>query len=239
MKKNKKPIIIGVIIISMVLLVAGILLWHLDREDKEKQSAESHKVPMAQEGVFPYLIPNTSLVIQKVRSYDGVFIEDGSDRNVSGISAIVVENVGDEYIEYAKISMHCNDKQLVYELKTLEPKGVMMVQESTAAIYEDGEYSDCSAEIATMDSMEMSTSYISIDETDTGAIRITNISKKDIPSVRIFYKFYKSETNVLLGGITYTTKISDLKKGETREIVPSHYEKGASRIMMVRTYDTY
>ena len=132
MKKNKKPIIIGVIIISIVLLVAGILLWYLD-----------------------------------------------------------------------------------------------------------GEYSDCSAEIATMDSMEMSTSYISIDETDTGAIRITNISEKDIPSVRIFYKFHKSETKVLLGGITYTTKISDLKKGETREIVPSHYEKGASRIMMVRTYDTY
>ena len=106
-------------------------------------------------------------------------------------------------------------------------------------LYLDGEYSDCSAEIATMDSMEMSTSYISIDETDTGAIRITNISEKDIPSVRIFYKFHKSETKVLLGGITYTTKISDLKKGETREIVPSHYEKGASRIMMVRTYDTY
>ena len=239
MKKNKKPIIIGVIIISIVLFVAGILLWYLDGEDKEKQPIESHEVPMTQEGIFPYQIPNTSLVIQKVRSYDGVFIEDGSDRKVSGISAIVVENVGDEYIEYAKISMQCNEKQLVYELKLLEPKGVIIVQESTAATYEDGEYGGCSAEIATMDSMEMSTSYISIDETDTGAIRITNISGKDIASVRIFYKFYKSETKVLLGGITYTTKISNLKKGETREIVPSHYEKGASRIMMVRTYDTY
>ena len=87
MKKNKKPIIIGAIIISIVLLVAGILLWYFAGEDKEKQSTESHKVPMTQEGVFPYQIPNTSLVIQKVRSYDGVFIEDGSDRNVSGISA--------------------------------------------------------------------------------------------------------------------------------------------------------
>ena len=87
MKKNKKPIIIGAIIISIVLLVAGILLWYFAGEDKEKQSTESHQVPMTQEGVFPYQIPNTSLVIQKVRSYDGVFIEDGSDRNVSGISA--------------------------------------------------------------------------------------------------------------------------------------------------------
>ena len=131
MKKNKKPIIIGVIIISIVLFVAGILLWYLDGEDKEKQPIESHEVPMTQEGIFPYQIPNTSLVIQKVRSYDGVFIEDGSDRKVSGISAIVVENVGDEYIEYAKISMQCNEKQLVYELKLLEPKGVIIVQEST------------------------------------------------------------------------------------------------------------
>ena len=101
MKKNKKLIIIGVIIISIVLIVAGILLWYFAGEDKEKQSTEPHKVPMTQEGVFPYQIPNTSLVIQKVRSYDGVFIEDGSDKTVSGISAIVVENVGDEYIEYA------------------------------------------------------------------------------------------------------------------------------------------
>ena len=237
MKKNKQLIIIGFIIISIILLVVGILLWN--KEDKGTQSTEPQKASMTQEGVFPYQIPNTSLVIQKVRAYDGVFIEDGSDRTVSGISAIVVENVGDEYIEYAKISMWCNAKQLVYELKLLEPKGVVIVQESTAAIYEDGEYSDFNAEIATMDSMEMATSYVSIDETAEGAIRITNVSEKDIPSVRLFYKFYKSETKVLLGGIAYTAKISDLKQGETREIVPSHYEKGASRIMMVRTYDTY
>ena len=50
MKKNKKPIIIGVIIISIVLFVAGILLWDLDGKNKEKQSTESHKVPMTQGG---------------------------------------------------------------------------------------------------------------------------------------------------------------------------------------------
>jgi len=235
MTKHKKQMIIGIAISLAVLLVGGSLLWHSYKEKMLKESESS----AVKEGMFPYKIPNTSLVIQKVRPYDGVFIEDGSDRQVSGISAIVVENTGNEYIEYAKICMQCNEKPLVYELRTLGPKGVIIVQESTAAGYEKGEYSNCSAEIATMNSMEMSTSYVSIEETDTGSIRIKNISEKDIPSVRIFYKFYKSETNVLLGGITYTTKISDLKKGETREIIPSHYEKGASRIMMVRTYDTY
>ena len=227
--------IIGGAIALAVLLLCGILLGHSQKEKASKESGDS----TVQEGMFPYKIPNTSLVIQKVRPYDGVFIEDGSDRQVAGISAIVVENTGNEYIEYAKISMQCNEKTLVYELRTMGPKDIMIVQESTAASYEDGEYSDCSTEIATMDSMEMSTSYISIEEAATGGIRITNIGKKEIPSVRIFYKFYKSETKVLLGGITYTAQIKDLKKGETREIVPSHYERGASRIMMVRTYDTY
>jgi hypothetical protein len=178
-------------------------------------------------------------VIQKVRSYDGVFIEDGSDREVFGISAIVVENTGDECIEYAKISMQCNGKPLVYELKTLEPKGIIIVQESTAAAYEEGEYGECTAEVAIMETMDMAEDYVNIEEVDAGTIRITNVSEKELPSVRIFYKFYKKETKVLLGGITYTVKISQLKQGETREIVLSHYEKGASRIMMVRTYDTY
>lgn len=229
MKKPKKKILIGVAIVLAVLIAGGIFFCY-----KEQPSG----TPDLQDGMFPYQIPNTSLVIQKVRSYDGVFIEDGSDREVFGISAIVVENTGDACIEYAKISMQCNGKPLVYELKTLEPKGVMIVQEYTAAAYEVGEYSDCTAEIAIMETMDMADEYVSIEEVDGGKVRITNISEKDIPSIRIFYKFYKSDTKVLLGGITYTVKISELKKGETREVILSHYEKGASRIMMVRTYDT-
>ena len=229
MKQPKKKILIGVAIALVVLVAGGIMFCY-----REQPSG----TPDFQDGMFPYQIPNTSLVIQKVRSYDGVFIEDGSDREVFGISAIVVENIGDECIEYAKISMQCNGKPLVYELKTLEPKGVMIVQEYTAAIYEEGKYSECTAEIAIMETMDMAEDYISIEEVDGGKVRITNISEIDIPSIRIFYKFYKSDTKVLLGGITYTVKISELQKGETREVILSHYEKGASRIMMVRTYDT-
>ena len=229
MKQPKKKILIGVAIALVVLVAGGIMFCY-----REQPSG----TPDFQDGMFPYQIPNTSLVIQKVRSYDGVFIEDGSDKEVFGISAIVVENTGDECIEYAKISMQCNGKPLVYELKTLEPKGVMIVQEYTAALYEEGEYSDCIAEVAIMETMNMAEEHVSIEEVDGGKIRITNISETDIPSIRIFYKFYKSETKVLLGGITYTVKISELKKGETREVILSHYEKGASRIMMVRTYDT-
>ena len=237
MKKKNKRWIIGGGISLIVLCVMGMLILHSPA--RKQEPVEQPEDAQVQEGMFPYRIPDTSLVIQKVRPYDGVFIEDGSDREVAMISAIVVENAGDEYIEYAKISMECNGKPLLYELKTLEPKGVIIVQESTAAAYEEGEYCNCSAEIATMGSLDMSEDYVEIEETNTGSIRITNISGKDIPSIRIFYKYYNNETKVLLGGITYTISVTDMKKGETREVIPSHYEKGVSRIMMVRTYDIY
>jgi hypothetical protein len=47
------------------------------------------------------------------------------------------------------------------------------------------------------------------------------------------------DVKVSVGGITYTSKITELKAGETRIITPSHYDKDVSRVMMVRTYDTY
>jgi hypothetical protein len=45
------------------------------------------------------------------------------------------------------------------------------------------------------------------------------------------------DTHAYVGGITYTAKISNLKANESIVITPSHYASGASKVMMVRTYD--
>ena len=41
---------------------------------------------------LPYAIPNTNLQIQKIAGYKGIFIEDGSDKEVSNITAIALKN---------------------------------------------------------------------------------------------------------------------------------------------------
>ena len=189
--------------------------------------------------VFPYLIPNSSLSIRAVKSYSGVFIEDGSDKDVSGIAAIILDNKGSEEIEYAKITLKCEGKEYIFEARTLAAGATMVVQESSGAKYVDGEYKEANAQIATMEKLEMSEKSVKVSETETGALQITNISDADIPCVRVFYKFYMEDVQVAVGGITYTSKITELKAGETRVITPSHYDKDASRVMMVRTYDTY
>ena len=215
-------------------------------EKKESQTANTTDIRSwfeenedDKDDVFPYLIPNSSLSIRAVKSYSGVFIEDGSDKDVSGIAAIILDNKGSEEIEYAKVTLKCEGKEYVFEAKTLAAGDTMVVQESSGAKYVDGEYKEANAQIATMEKLEMSEKSVKVSETETGALQITNISDGDIPCVRIFYKFYMEDVNVSVGGITYTSKITELKAGETRVITPSHYDKDASRVMMVRTYDTY
>ena len=188
---------------------------------------------------FPYSIPNSTLSIRAVKSYSGVYIEDGSDKDISNIAAIILDNKGNENIEYAKITLPYGEKEYIFEAKTLAAGATMVVQESTGAKYVEGEYGEATVVVATMEKMEMSEKSVELSETESGALKIANISGENIPCVRIFYKFYLEDIGVSVGGITYTSKITELKAGETRVITPSHYDKDASRVMMVRTYDTY
>ena len=64
----------------------------------------------------------------------------------------------------------------------------------------------------------------------------------DCVAVKRFFDEERPDAVVLaaayVGGITYTAKITNLDAGASQTITPSHYLKGSSKIMMVRTYDT-
>ena len=77
-----------------------------------------------------------------------------------------------------------------------------------------------------------------VEETAEGSLLVTNITETDIPCIRIFYKFYMYDTNVYVGGITYTAKVTNLAAGASCIVTPSHYLQGYSKIIMVKTYDT-
>lgn len=187
---------------------------------------------------FPYVIPDTELVIRYVDSYSGIFIEDGSDVEANGITAMVVTNLSNTHIEYANISLTRNGKVLAFSLSALPAGATMVVQEANATAYTDGEYYDCVCEVAEIETLEMSESLLRVEEDENGALVVTNLTDKTIPTIRIFYKFYMSDEDVYVGGITYTAKIQDLGGGASCVVSPSHYLAGGSQVVMVRTYDT-
>lgn len=187
---------------------------------------------------FPYTIPGTSLVVNQFNSYDGVFLEDGSDAEVTGISTIIVENVGGIGVEYADIVIDQSGTPLKFTASAIPAGTTIVVQEANGAAYSDSSIQECSANVALIENFEMSSSMVEVVENERGSLSVTNLGSETIPCVRIFYKFALEKGSIYVGGITYTAKITELEPGVTQEVAPSHYVAGSSEIMMVRTYDT-
>lgn len=198
--------------------------------------------PVFQEGVhgltLPYSIPGNNLVVRGIASYDGIYLEDGSDEEISGVTVMLLQNAGDTEVEYASVTVSRDGTQLQFEASALPAGAMAVVQEQNRTPFQEGTYADCSATVAEIDEFEMSENQVQIEENEDQSLTITNLTDKDIPAVRIFYKFYMEEENAYVGGITYTAKVTNLKAGDSQEIIPSHYLQGSSRIIMVRTYDT-
>lgn len=187
---------------------------------------------------FPYTIPNTNLTIQNITSYDGVFLEDGSDSDVSGIASMVLKNSGSSNVEYANITLNCNGTQLTFEVSDITAGSSVVVQEANKAAYTAGTYTDCSADVAEIDGFEMSSDKVKVEENEDGSLTVVNLTGEEIPCVRVFYKFYMDDENAYVGGITYTAKMTNLEANGSQKVTPSHYSAGYSKVVMIRTYDT-
>lgn len=256
---NKRRIFQWVAIVLVLVLVFGVV-WLLlmkdaqnkpqdnlepsqtqgSQNDTEKEETTTPTKPSAPTNYisFPYHISGTPLVIEQVNSYDGIFFEDGSDREMSNVTAIVLKNTGDECVNYLDISIERDGTQLRFAGSALGPGDTAIVLEANAKQFGTGKYSNCEAEIATEKEMEMSQDQVRVEDTAENDLLVTNITGKDIACIRVFYKFYMYETDVYVGGITYSAKLVDLAAGDSFVIRPSHYIRGYSKVVMVKTYDS-
>lgn len=207
-----------------------------DENEKPTETQPSQQKPNGY--IFPYTIPGTDLVIEQVNSYNGIFFEDGSDREVSNVTAIVLTNTGTACIEYIRITIRRDGVPMRFVASSIEAGGTVVVLEADGKKFANGDYTDCTAESSMVSVLEMSQDRVRVEEDSMGRLIVTNIYGEDIPCIRIFYKFYMEDVDVYVGGITYTAKIVDLNAGESSIVTPSHYYPGYSKVVMVKIYDT-
>lgn len=183
-----------------------------------------------------YNTPDASLTIQRINGYSGIFIEDGSDKEVKNVAAIQVKNTSKQVVEYAQIELYNGDKKLVFEVSTLPANSSAVVMEKSKTTFDSSKnVTYGKSTVAYTDKLEKS-SDIKYKVLDNNGIEVTNKSKKDIGCVRVFYK-YKSEEGYYVGGITYVAKVNNLKAGTSETIYPSHFATDGGQVMMVKTYD--
>ncbi len=186
---------------------------------------------------LPYVVPGTNLVIQRVAPYSGLFLEDGSDAMVNDIAMVLLYNAGGEAVEYSRITLKFDDKTLEFVVSALPAGGKVVAQEVNRKSCASGDLIECSAENATRESLEMSRESLKVEDNGDNSLTITNLTDKELVTVRIFYKYYLAEEGTYIGGITYTAKIANLQPNESMVITPSHYASAGSEVVMVRIYE--
>lgn len=187
---------------------------------------------------LPYQIPGTGLIIEEIRSYDGIYVEDGTNNDITGVAMILLRNLGKKDIDLAEITLYYGDFIREFKVTSL-PKGMsVVVQEKNRNPVAAGKLEKCTAAVVeAVDAFQLSPGDISITEKADNSLVIKNLTSKDLPSVRVFYKYFMEEEQLLVGGVTFSSNVTGLKAGQSVTIKPAHYLTGASTIVMVQTYE--
>ena len=180
---------------------------------------------------------DADIKIQRVDAYSGIFIEDGSDKEVKNVAAIEVKNTSKKAVEFAQIQLYNGDKKLVFDVSTLPANSSAVVMEKNKASFDSSKGVTYGGTTASYTNKLEKSSAIKYKKVANNGIKITNTSSKKIPCVRVFYK-YKSDDGYYVGGITYTAKVKDLKAGASQTIYPSHFASDGGEIMMVKAYNS-
>ena len=175
-----------------------------------------------------FKVDDAAITIQRINGYSGIFIEDGSDKEVKNVAAIEVKNTSNKPLEFAQIQLYNGSKKLVFDVSTLPANSSAVVMEKNKASFNSSK--------GYVNSLEKASS-IKCKKVKNNGIEVTNTSSKNIPCVRVFYK-YKSSEGYYVGGITYTAKVEDLKAGASQTIYPSHFASDGGEIMMVKAYNS-
>lgn len=218
---KRKSIIIGIIGIMIILLV--LLSVNLDKGETETKASNEKKQTVD-------IMLGNDISVTEIGSYMGSYVEDGSDEFVENVMYIVVENNGSDYIQMANININ---RKYEFELTTLFPGDKMLILEKNRSEYKKNlnvKKTETSNVAFFTEKPQMHTDMLEI-EGDDYLINVENVSGKEFPGGKVFYKNKSGE--FLLGGITYAGTIPALKKNEGVKLNANHYLRDSSEFVFV------
>lgn len=185
--------------------------------------------------VAPVSVSGTNLVIDQIAAYDGPYIEDGTDREVVNVLALVLRNTANVGISHAELTFMRGKEEYRFTADTIPPGASVVVLEKQRKPYIDTSYTSCFGWTVEDDGIWLDKSILEITEVGMGTLSVHNISEKIQENVKIFYKTYLKDTQTLIGGITYTAMIPMITPGAMVEINPFHYASGYTQIVKVQS----
>lgn len=186
---------------------------------------------------FPCQIPGYDLVIEKLAPYTGIYVEDGTNQQITDVAMLMVRNHGTTALEYAEINVAFGEETLTFHISALPAGEKLVVQESDKKQIPGKDPTGCAALVIQNSNMVASSTSVSVTDDGKGGLIIQNLTGEPIPTVRVFYKYYMADEDVFIGGIAFTLKVSRLPANGSTTVRPSHFSSGSSRIVMISCYD--
>lgn len=195
------------------------------------QSAEETTVQATLD--MPCVVEGTALIAERLVSYDGAFIENGSGYEVTNAAALMLKNVSDTGISWALVVLQQGNRTLTFEATQIPPKASVLVLEMEGKQYSAAPLSDCRGWMLRENSGWQPEEYLSFEEVDIGSVNVTNRTEAPLEGIRLYYKTEYADGLFYLGGITYEAYIDSLAPGQTVCLTPEHYAGGSSKFLRI------
>ncbi len=180
---------------------------------------------------LPFRIEGTPLVVVDRVCYDGPFGENGSDREVVNVAAVLIRNTQQVTVASAEVVLtQCNGLQK-YRFTMLPPGGVLLVPECDGQTYNTESYigSACTFSMGEMQEFGCVAQITSGDR-----IAVTNTSTNVVKLLTVYYKTYDPQMGMYLGGITYQATAENIQPGEQRIVDAYHVAYGYTKVVGVK-----
>ena len=170
--------------------------------------------------------------------YDGYYIEDGSDEEVKNVLAMQFFNESDQDIQYAEYVFRSGDTAVSFKVSNLPAGQSCVVLEANRHQYNKNEVLELiSRVVAKVDALPFASDQVLLVDNSDNTVTIMNLTDKELPVVRLFYKYFYEDQNTFLGGITYSASAEKIPAGGSVTVSPSHFESGVSMFMGSGVYE--
>lgn len=208
------------------LLAGGILVGNC-------VSAQS--VPVVAQVSFPKTLEGTPLVVKGITGYEGPYVEDGTDEEVTDVAALTVYNAGEKRIGEAVITVKTEQESMCFVLTELPAGEAAIVLEQERKQWVPQRLLDWQASYV---QTKVEQAAVEVRVLADGYLEISNLMEVPLQSITLLHKTWSEVFGGYLGGITYRTRIEALQPGQLLLIKPDHFAPNVSRIIAAVQIDT-
>ena len=163
------------------------------------------------------------ITAENVSPYEGAYLENGDEEQVSGLYAMKFTNIGNKTIQSAQIIFGDGTQELVFQFEMLPVGQTITVVEwnklSVAA--EELKYID--SNISYLEDGLENAGSIEVIGGEDGVIQVKNITDEALPLVRIFYRNTDSNGS-MIGGPCHSALLDGIAPGETIQVEADYWD---------------